>query len=112
MAKNGRDMVTWTHEIFSLLALTKIKSIEWYISVVSKITSCMQIPFKYNLNPSLYNLIFYLWHKTPTKFLPSFPEAGTDWTHILLITGQFSYHYLLHFKKLDIHYIIKGAGNN
>lgn len=73
MAKNGRDMVTWTHEIFSLLALTKIKSIEWYISVVSKITSCMQIPFKYNLNPSLYNLIFYLWHKTPTKFLPSFP---------------------------------------
>lgn len=72
MAKSGRDMVTWTHEIFSLLTLTKIKSIYFINSVVSKITSCMQIPFLYYLNPSLYNLIFYLWNKTPTKFLPSF----------------------------------------
>lgn len=42
MAKDGRDVVTGTHELFRLLTLTEVKSVIQQ-SVVSKISSCMQV---------------------------------------------------------------------
>ena len=68
--KCGTDSVYIGYNKFGLRKVCQngIRSIKQLINFAHRYWAKVYV----TLNSSLYNLIFYLWNKTPTKFLPSF----------------------------------------